>query len=189
MIERIRNFFSELERRGGIQIPARINCSPFWNASDPVEARLAAALSTFPEDELSFLIMSFGLDGQNPKAPHVVADALGIMLPRVLDTRTAAEVRLRNRTETRELIEAIAGEEVPDLEGHLELMSIMPNKQNRRATTDLWFFGRRPLRRLALSTALEGGFVAFLELVRQNRELRSHTLPRDRGRQIGSAWF
>ena len=110
MIVRLRNFFAELERRRGNRVPAPIDRSHYWNASDPIEARLARALSQFPKDELDFLIMNFGLDGQYPREPHVVADALGMVLLRVLDTGAAAKVRLRNRTETRELIEAIAGD-------------------------------------------------------------------------------
>jgi hypothetical protein len=173
MIVRLRSFFAELEKRRGNQVPAPIDRSHYWNASDPIEARLARALSQFPKDELDFLIMSFGLDGQNPREPHVVADALGMVLLRVLDTGAAAKVRLRNRTETRELIEAIAGEEAPSLARHLEAISDMPDERNLRAATELWFYSRRPLRRLAMSTVLEGGFVAFLVLVRQEYERRA----------------
>ena len=165
-----RNFFAELDRRRETPFPAQLDRSHFWDASDPLEARLAEAISEFPQDELGLLIMSFGLDGQDPRAPHVVADALGMALLKVLDTDTAARVRLRNKAETRVLIEAIAGEEVPDLARHLEAISAMPDEKNRSAATDLWFFSRRPLRRLALSTVLEGGFAAFQALVRQHYE-------------------
>ncbi len=170
MIVRLRNFFAELERRRANQVPAQIDRSPFWEASHPVEARLAEALSQFPDDELGFLIMRFGLDGQDPREPHVIADALGVVLVKLLDTGAAAKVRLRNKAETRALIEAIAGEEARELAHHLEAISEMPDDQDRKAATDLWFYSRRPLRRLAMSTALEGGFVTFLDLVRQQHE-------------------
>ena len=68
--------------------------------------------------------------------------------------------------ETPDLIEAIAGEEVPHLARHLEAISALADELNRRAATDLWFYGRRPIRRLAMSTALEGGFDAFSTLIR-----------------------
>lgn len=165
MIVQLRSFFAELERRREHQVPTLMDRSHFWNASDPIEARLAQALSRFPTDELGYLIMSYGLDGQNPREPHVVADALGMVLPKVLDTGDAARARLRNRMETRDLIEAIAGEEVPHLARHLEEISELPDGQKRSAATDLWFYSRRPIRRLAMSTALEGGFLAFFTLI------------------------
>jgi hypothetical protein len=179
MIDRLRNFFSELEKRRGPEVPARINRSHFLNSSDPVEARLAQALCGFPEDELLFLVLKFGLNGQNPKAPHDVAETLGMILLKVLDTGTAAELRLRNRAETRALIEAIAGDEVPEIVRHFEVISSMPDEQNRRAATDLWFYSRRPIRRLAMSTALEGGFDAFLALVRRKPERMSQVVAKD----------
>lgn len=172
MIKRLTNFFVELEKRRKPQIPARIDRSHFGNASDPMEARLAEAIHKFPSGELGFLILSFGLDGRNPKTPQVVAEVLGMMLLKVLDTGTGAEIRLRNRMETRVLIEAIAGEEVPGLVRHLEVISVMRDEQRQKAATDLWFYSRRPLRRLAMSTALEGGFGAFLALVRERGERR-----------------
>jgi hypothetical protein len=49
-------------------------------------------------------------------------------------------------------------------------MSALPGEQNRKPAIDLWFYTRRPLRRLAMSTVLEGGFVAFVTLVRQHYE-------------------
>lgn len=184
IIERLTNFFAELEKRKVPQIPARIDRSHFRNASDPMEARLTEALHRFPPGELGFLIMSFGLDSGNPKAPQVVAEALGMMLLKVLDTGTGAELRLRNRMETRVLIEAIAGEEIPGLVRHLEVISIMRDEQRRRAATDLWFYSRRPLRRLAMSTALEGGFGAFLALVRERRERREQIVVKDSGHRF-----
>ena len=170
MFERLTTFLLELEKRKAPQVPVRIDRSHFLNATDPMEARLAEALHSFPPGELSFLIMSFGLDSRNPKAPQVIAEALDMMLLKVLDIGSGAELRLRNRKETRTLIEGIAGQEVAGLARHLEAIAIMRDEPRRRTATDLWFHNRRPIRRLALSTALEGGFGALLALVRHGCE-------------------
>lgn len=172
MIKRFREFLVAFEKRMAPPIPVRIDRSHFLKATDPVEIYLAEALHDFPPGELDFLILSFGLDGHTPRGPQSIAEELGMMLLKVLDIGTGAELRLRNRKETRSLIEAIAGQEVAALERHLEVVDIADDEQFRRTATNLWFHSRRPLRRLAMSTALEGGFGAFLALVRRNRHRR-----------------
>lgn len=170
MKQRFTDFLTALAKHKSPESPAGINRSHFLNATDPIESRLAEALQSFPPCELDFLIMSFGLDSHNPKSPQVIASAMGVMLLQVLDRGTGAELRLRNRKDTRALIEAIAGQEVAALKRFLDEISIFRNEQRKRAATDLWFYSRRPLRRLAMSTAMEGGFGAFLALVREGHE-------------------
>ena len=86
---------------------------------------MAEALHRFPPDELSLLIMSFGLDNRNPKAPQTIAEASGMKFMKVLDIGTGAELRLRISKDTRVLIEAIAGQEVAGLARRLGVIAIM----------------------------------------------------------------
>jgi hypothetical protein len=169
IMERLRAVIAGLDNQGIPEIPEQIDRAHFLTATDPIEKRLAEALQRFPSVELGFLILSFGLDGHTPRSAHVIADAWGMLLTKVLDIRTAAELRLRNRPETRSLIEALAGQEVAGLARHIEMATMMRDQRCQRAATDQWFYSRRPLRRLAMSTALEGGFSTLVALVRQGR--------------------
>ncbi|TGD60899.1 hypothetical protein EYC08_19800, partial [Tabrizicola sp. WMC-M-20] len=167
LIERLKSYFAKLAKHNVPLLPARIDRGHFLTATDLIETRVAEALHRFPPDELHFLIMNFGLDSCDPKPPQYIAKALGVNLLKALDIGTGAEFRLRNRKETRALIEAIAGQEVESLARHLEVADMIGDQQRRRGATELWFYSRRPVRRLAMSTVLEGGFGAFAAAVRR----------------------
>lgn len=172
MIRWVATFLAELEKRRSVQLPELIERSHFMKAAHPLEQRLAAELAATPALELHFLILNFGLDGRDPQGPQQIAAALDMMFLKVLDLGTAAELRLRNRRATRELIEAIAGEEIEGLAAHLQSISVMRDEARRRSSIDRWFYSRPPLRRLAMSTALEGGFGALLRLVVQSEAIQ-----------------
>jgi hypothetical protein len=167
LIERFKNRLAELAKHNAPVLPAEMNRGHFLTATDPVETRMGEALHRFPPDELYFLVMRFGLDSRDPKPPQYIASVLGVNLLKALDIGTAAECRLRNRKETSALLEAIAGQEVEGLARHLEVAATIDDGHRRRAANELWFYSRRPVRRLAMSTVMEGGFGAFAAAVRR----------------------
>jgi len=133
-----------------------IDRTHFRKTEHPIEIEAAEILLGFPDEELSFLVLRYGLTGSDPLDAPRICQRIGRSFMVTLDIGTGAELRLRNSARAASVIERLAALEMAPLARHVaHRMSIAPSRRWRASRA--WMMSRRPIRRLALDTVMEGG--------------------------------
>jgi hypothetical protein len=141
--------------------PRKTDRTHFRKTDHPIEREAVDMLDGLPDEELSFLVLRYGLTGADPLDAAQICNRLERSLLVTLDIGTGAELRLRNRPRSAELLAQLAALEMGPLSDHVrDRLRFPPSRRWRESRA--WLLTRRPIRRLALDVVMEGGVGALI---------------------------
>jgi len=145
--------------RSAFQVDQRkisIDRSDFRVTDNPYEQALLPHLEKLSDEEMAFMLLRYGLTGEDPLGAPQIAERLRRPFLIILDLGVGAELRLRNSPAAVQAMEDVVALEMEDLMDHVRTRLKRP-AHIRWKDSHAWTLSRRPVRRLALNTLLEGG--------------------------------